>query len=282
MKSPIFTRYEDNLIRKRRNPSTLKGYRQAVRDFENFCYTNALNPKMVDVVDIDAWSHQTDKAPTTRRMWWDHIRAAYRLAHYDGLVEKFVFARAEPPKIPEREPRVIPNSDLRAIKADCATDRELLIFTFAAYTGCRFFEMQKMTWGHITGTAHGWEFNFMGKQGKRRTVPIHPELQRVLQAASGRAQKNPGVHLVESPRGGMLNETTWRDDLARVVGDRGYSFHDFRRTVTTSLYDNGVDDALTDRIMGWSRQTIRDKHYRRVPSAKLHEAILCLYRDDPI
>lgn len=281
MKSPIFTRYEDNLIRKRRNHSTLDGFRQAVRDFERFCDEAGIDPKRVEAGDVDAWSHSNGFAPTTRRMWWEHVRAAYRLAHDDGIIEKFVFARAEPPKIPERDPRVIPNRELRAIKADCVSDRELLIFTFAAYTGCRFFEMQKMLWSEVRETEYGWEFGFVGKQGKRRTVPIHPELQRVLQA-----QKTPGLHILEAPGGRMLSQTSWRDALRGVVNGRGgdapYSFHDFRRTVTTSLYDNGVDDAMTDRIMGWSRQSIRDKHYRRVPAEKLHTAILCLYRNDPL
>lgn len=278
--SPIFLNYHARLLRVGRSKSTIDGFLQAERDFFSFCYKRNIPEESVTSADIDEWSHQPDKAPSTRRLWWDHIRAAYRFAHEDGLVASFPFARAEPPRIPEKEPRVIPTNELLAMSKECVTERENLIYMLATYTGMRFSEMQNLKWGdvrYVGGHPNGLmmaSFEFEGKQGKRRTVPIHSSLRQTLNIVGA---KNPGDYIVQSPRGGMLSESSWRNDLRRITHGK-YAFHDFRRTVTTALYEAGVDDAVTDLIMGWSKKSIRDKHYRRVPSNKLHEAIEKIYR----
>lgn len=58
--------------------------------------------------------------------------------------------------------------------------------------------------------------------------------------------------------------------------------HAFRRTVATVMYENGIRTRVIERIMGWSPRRMHERDYLRVADAPMHDAILSLYRDDPI
>src|SRR5205823_267616 len=71
--------------------------------------------------------------------------------------------------------------------------------------------------------------------------------------------------------------------LARAGVDGGNRpAHRFRATVQCSLYEEGVREDVIDRILGWAPRTMRQRYYSRVRDETAHEAILCLYRSDPI
>jgi integrase len=61
-----------------------------------------------------------------------------------------------------------------------------------------------------------------------------------------------------------------------------YGFHDFRRTVASSLDANGVEEGLINEIMGWARRGIFARYYRNVAPERLQQAILRLYADNPL
>lgn len=61
-----------------------------------------------------------------------------------------------------------------------------------------------------------------------------------------------------------------------------YTPHDFRRTVSSSLGYNGVQEPLIDRIMGWAPRSVYRRFYRGVVDVELKRAILKLYADDPL
>jgi hypothetical protein len=48
------------------------------------------------------------------------------------------------------------------------------------------------------------------------------------------------------------------------------------------MHEHGVRTAVIDRIMGWAPRTVRERHYVRIAPQVMHDAILTLYRDDPI
>jgi integrase len=67
-----------------------------------------------------------------------------------------------------------------------------------------------------------------------------------------------------------------------VRGDVSCSFHDFRRTVATSLAENDVPERIIDSIMGWAPRTVGRRYYIRRADHRMQEAILRLYADDPV
>jgi hypothetical protein len=48
------------------------------------------------------------------------------------------------------------------------------------------------------------------------------------------------------------------------------------------MYEQGVRTRVIERIMGWAPRRMHERHYLRVADKPLHDAILGLYRDDPV
>ena len=48
------------------------------------------------------------------------------------------------------------------------------------------------------------------------------------------------------------------------------------------MYEHGVRTRVIERIMGWAPRQMHERHYLRVADEPMHDAILGLYRDDPI
>jgi integrase len=69
-------------------------------------------------------------------------------------------------------------------------------------------------------------------------------------------------------------------DRARVDGGRRPA-HKFRKTLATSLFENGAQERVIDRIFGWAPTTVRDRHYTRVADVLMKRAILLAYEDAP-
>lgn len=85
---------------------------------------------------------------------------------------------------------------------------------------------------------------------------------------------------------GRLAHRTWIDTVGNLVRRAGVEVdgpsHAFRRTVATVMHEQGVRTAVIDRIMGWAPRTVRERHYVRIAPQIMRDAILTLYRDDPI
>jgi integrase len=70
---------------------------------------------------------------------------------------------------------------LRAASARCKTWRHKPLLALLVWTGMRRDEVRRLTWEDIDKVEQ--TMIFVGKQGKRRTVPIHPALWEALGAA---------------------------------------------------------------------------------------------------
>lgn len=216
------------------------------------------------------------------------IALSSRLATGQGLPARS-FARcshlASPafPGQPRREPATYSNDELRAILAAVRSEREELVFFLFAFAGVRLCEAAALSWDEVEFERR--QLKLVGKGGKLRLVPLHPALEQVLRGHKLRAR--PGrAHVVGSIHDQRLAHRTWIETV-RVLVDRAEveidgPSHAFRRTVATVMHEQGVRTAVIDRIMGWAPRTVRERHYVRIASQVMHEAILTLYRDDPI
>jgi hypothetical protein len=48
------------------------------------------------------------------------------------------------------------------------------------------------------------------------------------------------------------------------------------------MYENGVRARVIERIMGWAPRQMYERQYLRVADQQMHDAIRCLYAEDPI
>jgi integrase len=127
---------------------------------------------------------------------------------------------------------------------------------------------------------------FLGKGDKRRTVPIHPTLKRVLSVAPAVGQittqelKSGPVLWTQGHGGHYCGQGGSFNRLLHPLTDEG--FHIFRKTVATSLSRNGIEDTMIFKILGWEAPNMYGKHYYAPNGADMHRAILKLYADSPL
>jgi integrase len=278
---PIFLAYVSHLERKGRDPKTVARNRHSLRRLNAWLDELGTDPKDATEVVLEeyvAWLSSA-LAESTANRETAHVKAAYRYAVRLGVIDRSPAENVEAPKVPEAEPEVFSNEQLRRIRGAIMDDLEELIFYGLAYGGLRRHELVEMTW-----EAADFEHQFMtvrGKGGKLRRVPLHPLLAEVLAA---QLRRQPASKTVLG-RGGSLRNVNHR--LSRLLDRAGVeggnrSAHRFRKTVATVLYEEGVQTDVIDKVMGWAPTSIRQRYYTRVGDPSLYEAILKLYASDPI
>lgn len=274
---PLLEQYVAHLTRKGRDPKTTARCRRALERFSGWCVREGLAPSELSEVDVEeyvAWMTGT-LAVTTAHRETGYVKAAYRYAARRGGVEKSPAVHVEAPKLPEKEPEVFSNAQLRAMRAALRNDEERKIFYGLAYTGLRRHELAQLSWEDLDP-----ELGYVlvhGKGGKLRRVPLHPRLVEVLEPLRGGAG---------DPIAGGSTRTLNRrlDTLLRRAGVDGGNrpAHRFRKTVATSLTEEGVSPDVIDKILGWAPSSIRSRYYSRLPEKALQDAIQRLYESDPI
>lgn len=268
----IFDEYRERLQRRRRHPSTIKGFNVAVQRFSHWCEEHGVDPTEPDPIVLERFFDELDYKPSTKRGYLKHIRAAYRYGMSRGVISRDPTVDVELEREPDKTPRIIPIEVLRTSKRMARDDQQVLLFHICAYTGARQFEITKMRWEDIDLEARTIEV--IGKAGKRRLIPIHPALGEILVGMTSRGFLFPGRH------GEEANKTTMRYRLQHFAPEWG--FHDFRRTVASSMDANGAEEVAINQIMGWAPKGVFNTYYRNVAPERLQQAILRLYASDPL
>jgi integrase len=276
--SIILDQYEERLNRLRRDPATVRNFQRARRPFEQFLRAHRVEVEDLDPVLAEEYFAQLDNAPTTKKLYLEQLRAAYRYAHRRGVIARDPLVDVQLPRIPDKEPTVIPASVLRHQKAGLFSDREWLLWHLLVYTGMRRSEILGLRWEDVK--MEDSTITVTGKGGKLRHIPIHPALGEALSDAKRYGEWVLGSSKKYAGESKPLSKATMFTYLRRIAGE--YTAHDYRRTVASSLYANGVDGDTIDKIMGWSPRVVRTRYYVNVAPEQLQRAILKLYANDPI
>jgi integrase len=277
---PLFAAYVENVRLRGRDPKTVSRAFYALRRLERWLDEAGIAPADVDESTLEtyvAWL-RSSVANTSAKSETEKLKAAYKYAVRVGLLESNPAAYIEVPALEDREPETYTNEELRRIRAALIDDFEDVLFHGLAYTGLRRFELAALKWSDVD--LEQATMRVMGKGGKLRKAPIHPRLAEVLVR---RKQKNGGEYVLGD--GGSTRNVNHR--LAKLLARAGIDggnrpAHRFRATVQCSLYEEGVREDVIDRILGWAPRTIRQRYYSRVRDETAYEAILRLYRSDPI
>jgi integrase len=281
---PFFARYITRQRNRSRNPQTIYNFCKAARPFQAWLKENDLDAESVAEDDLYRYFReyklQDGGGPSqgTKRLHAQLLRAAYTYAHAKGHITINPFVDFELPAAPDPDPAKsdIPSEELRAMLKHCVHPKHRLLWLILCFTGMRREEIRTLTWDCIDWDAS--TITIVGKGSKRRTIPIHPALRKALDA------QNPAhvfTGAVVSPGGGRPYSVGGGfEKCLRAFTDR--NFHAFRKTLASSLFRNGVQGEVIDKILGWSAAGIRDKYYVTIQPAQLHRAIEKAYLDDPI
>lgn len=280
----IFAAYGERLTQRGAGTTALREYRLTTEAFLAYLNDRGLEIDQVGGDQIEDFMAQTGWAVTTQRSRLTWLRSPWRYAvnrmgipladpFYDGIRLK---------KGPVREVKVIPPPILRKIRARAElrgpTDR--VLFGLLAYEGMRSVEIRRLEWNGVSFADQ--TLNFIGKDDRERTIPMHPYVQVSLNELGVFAGGSP--YVLRGQRGGeMTAQGVWQKTKT-MCRPHQVSPHDFRRTWNSSLE---INEALPSAIkqIGWGKTRsgdIRLDHYTALPQKVLMRELLKVYRDDPV
>lgn len=270
----VLDEYIVRLERRQRSKDTLTGVRVILNRFDAWCIENGIDPDHATPDDLETYFDELPFKDSTRRRHLVNVRAAYNYALRRGVVtmDPTIDVYIRPPA--EKVPEVIPSDELKAMRDACPDARATLHFHLLAFTGMRRAELTTLPWDQVD--LPNRTINVIGKGGKRRLIPIHPTLGEVLADNSALA-RSPWVFPGQN---GSIDKSTSERILKSYC--EKYAHHAFRRTVSSSLDANGVEEHVIEEIMGWAKRGIFARHYRFIAPERLHQAILRLYADAPL
>jgi site-specific recombinase XerD len=282
---PLFEAYLAALRRRCRSPLTLQANLSALQRLDRSLDQHATEAPRLSLLACEHYFETllAEYAVSTVRRHLAVVRAAYRYGLRHQLVDRDPTADVKLPRLPDVEPATYSNEQLRAILAAVRNEREQLLVYLFAFAGLRLCELVALTWEQVD--LDHQQLKLIGKSGKFRLVPLHPALEQVLRehrAATPFGVRQPVVSPDGRPLAHRTGVATVRTLVRRAGIETANPSHAFRRTVATVMHEQGVRTAVIDRIMGWAPRTVRDRHYLRIAPAAMRDAILTLYRDDPI
>lgn len=218
-------------------------------------------------------------APRTVRLHLENLSAVYAYAVRRGVLKANPAELVRLPREVDREPRILKTSELRYMLGNVMTDDQERCLLALMYTGMRRNELRHLQWNDISPTSIRVR---TGKGGKLRHVPLHPALAESLIMRADPTAPYVFPARQRSKAGAPLSEASFSRLLEDVRGSVVCSFHDFRRTVASSLYANGVDTLIIDKILGWAPRTVGSRYYIAAAESVTQRAILKLYENDPV
>jgi integrase len=274
----IFQQYLERAERRKLKPSTIKNLQRTASLFDE----SGLDPVTVEDWQIEEWLAGIRNAktgepvsPRTMRLHAENLSAMCNYGVKRRVLERSPTDDVRLPREPDKEPRIVSNADLRRLLGNCVHDEDFLLAHLAIYTGLRRAELQNLKWEDCKPTSIRVT---AGKGDKLRHVPVHPALGEVLVTSEAK-----GEYVLRGRRATVpMSDAGIAHRLDRIRGDVDCAFHDFRRTVASSLYKNGVVGDTIDKILGWSPRVVRMRYYVNVAEDELQQAILKLYADDPL
>jgi integrase len=279
----IFQQYLERLERRQAKPNTLRNMRRTAALYEE----SGLDPLTARDWEIEEWlaglqcprtkggdDNATPLALRTVRLHAENLSAVYGYTVLRGLLPVSPMETVKLPREPDKEPRILEPHELRQLLGQAITETQWLLLHTLMYTGMRRAEIRHLKWEDISPTS----IKVIGKGDKLRHIPLHPALAEVIITHT-----DPKSPYAFAGRGEKPMSDSGIDSLLhKVTAGVACSFHDFRRTVATSLAENDVPEGIIDRIMGWAPRTVGRRYYIRRADHRMQEAILRLYADNPL
>jgi integrase len=280
----IFEAYLAAQRRRRSSALTIRATLHALRQTQRWLDEQGLTAAELSLLRCEEYFDEllARYAVSTVRRHLAYVRAAYRYGVRHELVARDPTADVRLPWLPDLEPATYTNDELRAIHAAIRCEREELAFHLFAFAALRLGEAAALAWRQVDFEHR--QIRLTGKGGKFRLVPLHPALNQVLREHQPRTGGDEYVlSTINRQRlaAGTLGRAT-RKLVDRAGVEIDAPTHAFRRTVATLMYEQGVRTRVIERIMGWAPRRMHERHYLRVADKPMHDAILSLYRDDPI
>lgn len=249
------------LLEEQRSDQTARGYTQQLK-----AVAKMLGKLITEVTPRDIrYEVKRDRtcAPSTLQL----RITAYRQLHMWGLLDERPWASTamlgvKSPPTPRRLPRApVAFHVAQTLLVNCRSENEYRIVYLGLYAGLRVDEQARIR----PDNWHRDRLTFIGKGDKERSVPVHPELAKVLPIILSKTPKNKGV--LQSRMTQMRARLGIRDTEGKPA-----TTHSLRRTCATFLYDEArVEREVVKMILGHGSE-VTDL-YAPVRFPRMREAI---------
>ena len=227
-----------------RSPATLARYRHTLA-----VVTETIgDPLTATVEQVESWwATRYDKSPATRANELACLRSFYRWAARFDVRADDPTRRLDPPKVPNRLPRMIGRSDFEALLGKHTEDDPALrrAYALGGYGGLRISECAALDWRDVDLEAR--RLFVRGKGQKERPVPINALLLDALLPDTG------GNVLTAS--GTPISAAALTRRINRHMGrhlDGRHTFHDLRKRGASIALSKGANPVAVKTMFGWS------------------------------
>ena len=267
------------------SPRTLEAYQRDLRGLIGFLKRRGIqDPNAASPEDIEAWARWLAKrglAATTRRRHMAAARSFYKHQRAEGRLSNDPLRRLDPPKRPQRLPRVATAKEvaamLRAAAEGSMPVRDVALLEVLYGTGIRASEAAGLRLRDQIPAKRA--LRVMGKGRKERIVLLGQPAVRALDAwlqerAIRVSGKDEGRLFLSRTGRPMDRKALWKRlrILADAAGVRTMHPHRLRHAFATDLLRGGADLRVIQELLGHARlETTRI--YTHLASSKLAETI---------
>jgi integrase/recombinase XerC len=191
------------------------------------------------------------------------LKSFFKFQIKAGIIKQTPMAKVVAPKNEKRLPNFVADKDVQTLFAHVefpdtwkgATERLLLLLFYQ--TGMRLSEALGLTEGSVSFSTS--TIKVLGKGGKERIIPLHPQLKSEIQVYLRKRQAEvPGAAgaLFVTEKGKPLSPrsvySSVRHYLSLITTIQKRSPHVLRHTFATHLMNNGADLNAVKELLGHS------------------------------
>jgi integrase len=198
--------------------------------------------------------------------YYNKLKAALKQAYKDGYIVNDLRAKITSVKPAETQRNFLTLQELnKLVKADCQNPQLKTAGIFAALTGLRFSDIQKLSWGEIEYTkGQGYTIRFT--QQKTKGVETLPIAKQALELLGKRRKPTDkvfeGLHY-SAHQNKLL--TNW---VAAAGITKKITFHCFRHTYATLQLSAGTDIYTVSKMLGHRELKTTQQYTKVIDQAK--------------
>jgi integrase len=248
-----------------KSPGTTRSYSLAARNFIGILSDMPLEQLTSKHVSDFKIRRMQTVSPASVNVDLAALKAMFTvLMQWEWLV-KNPFLNVKLVRIPETETQFLTEEMIRTVLASMTNEHLKQVVTFAYYTGCRLNEILHIKWGDIDwanariivrNTA-----SFTTKSRKNRTLPLHPDLGKLLQGIS---RYGVGEYVFCNKAGEMLRSDTISHQFKRALRQNKMSealhFHSLRHSFASILVQKGTPIYQVSKLLGHSSVKVTERY----------------------
>ncbi len=242
--------------------NTIDAYRRDLSEFLEFCISkNVEELQKIDRTHINGYIlklHENKLTPTSVMRKTASLRGFFKWLCANEICEKNPALTLEPPKIPQKLPKVITFEEINTILSENLNKLEKVILELLYGCGLRVSELVNLKITDIDISAKYLQCT--GKGSKERIVPVGSKalhaIKMYLKERDFILQKTrkTSKNLLLNPDGKNVNRQEVYTFIHKLGGkiNKSISPHTLRHTFATHLLENGADLRVVQELLGHS------------------------------